>query len=36
MADLLEVRYGLLAIEAIGRELTKLTGSADVIGPQLG
>ncbi|MGD0598882.1 MAG: hypothetical protein ABR988_03615 [Terriglobales bacterium] len=34
MADLLEVRYGLLAIEAIGRELTKLTGSADVIGPQ--
>src|SRR5208337_2511437 len=35
MADLLEVRYGLLAIEAIREDLTKLTGSADMIGPQL-
>jgi hypothetical protein len=31
---LMEVRYGLLAIEAIRREIIKIAGPIDVIGPQ--
>jgi hypothetical protein len=34
MADLMEVRYGLLAIEAVRREMTILTGSVDAVLPQ--